>query len=163
MSGPYRVEHDNPGCSDCGHGATWWVIGPDEVASSTSYGDELEADSLKRALDAAYELGQQSTPANPWVKFSAETPPPRNVQLLTWDYEFSVAGSMYSGSADVEADLNHARIMKYSHWMLASAMRGPPKDELPVVAQPIETAPPPPPPPEAQAQAESDWTDDIPF
>jgi hypothetical protein len=165
--GPYRVEQDNPGCSDCGHGATWWVVGPDDTASSTSYGDESEADSLKRALDSAFELGRDSVVPNPWTKFSPEAPPPRSTQLITWDYEFSSASSMYTGSADVEADLEHARIMKYSHWMLSSALRGPPPAELPVIEPVVIEAPPPAPAalvaPAAPVGESVPWEDDIPF
>lgn len=159
MNRPYRVEISDRGCGECQTGMTWWVVGPDEIASSTSYDEEEDANSLAAALNAAYELGQQRTPANPWVKFSAETTP-RSTQLLTWDYEYSTAGSMYTSGPDgVEADLQHARIMKYSHWMLATAMRGPPQEELPVIE------PPPPAPAVIAAPLETpvSWEDDIPF
>lgn len=161
----YCIEQDTPGCNECGEGATWWVIGPDGVASSISYGDKEEAEFLARALNAAYELGRQSTPANPWVKFSAETPPPRSTHLLAWDAEFNATGSMYTSGPDgVEADLQHARIMKYSHWMLATAMRGPPKEELPVIEQvTIEPAPEVPTPLAAPSDAPADFWDDVPF
>lgn len=141
----YRVEITNPGCSDCGHGIQYDVIGPDEVAHSTSYGDEEDAHSTARGFDHAYELGHQAgireAQNNPWTAFTAETLPPLDNALLVWDAEFDNISSTYWMNNN---GLETAQAYKWSHWMLASALAGPPgakkQVQLPVV-EPAPTAP----------------------
>lgn len=54
---PYFIEVDTNGCSTCGHGRTWIVIGPDGYGGSASYEDEDDATSLADALNEAYWSG----------------------------------------------------------------------------------------------------------
>lgn len=54
---PYFIEVDSNGCSHCGAGRTWCVVGPDGMASSTSYEDEDEASKLAERLNEAYWHG----------------------------------------------------------------------------------------------------------
>lgn len=171
MSGPYRVEIDDPGCQTCQHDQTFHVIGPDEVASSTSYGDQEDAESLARALDAAYLLGQQSVTAvtpDLWTAFAPESLPPNHYALVVWDSEYKNCASMYWSGPD---DLAHAKAFKYSHWILASALPGP---RVPIQEQPaVEAVSAPAPIIEGEplfstpvsapsGSAVPDW-DDIPF
>lgn len=145
MSGPYRVEIADPGCTECLHGLTWDIIGPDEVAHSTSYGDQEEAESIARGFDRAYTLGQAS-PANDedgWVQFTADQLPKEGGRVLVWDAEFdSVTILYYSAESDTLEKLQERH---YTHWRLAP--RGPRKPEPEVVAPAPVT----------------DYTDDIPF
>jgi hypothetical protein len=55
---PYFIEVDQNGCSKCGEGRSYRVIGPvrDE---STSYAEEEDAQAVADSLNEAYELGQQ--------------------------------------------------------------------------------------------------------
>lgn len=55
----YRVEIGSPACPHCDTGATWDVIGPDGIATGTSYDDEPDADEMAAALNHAYELGRE--------------------------------------------------------------------------------------------------------
>lgn len=57
---PYFTEVDNNGCSHCGSGRTWNVIGPDGVALSTSYEDEDAAIDLADMLNEAFARGASS-------------------------------------------------------------------------------------------------------
>jgi len=54
----YRVDQDTPGCLACEHGATWGIIGPDDVAHHTTYGDRDDAELIARDLNAAFEAGR---------------------------------------------------------------------------------------------------------
>lgn len=161
MNSPYRVQVDDQGCDACLHGRTWWVIGPDEVASSTSYGDEEEANSLRDALNAAYALGRQNVIVDPWTKFT-EVSPPASTRLLVWDAEFSSMAVMYSG--DPQEAVETAAAMKYSHYMLPKSLRGPPAAELPAI-QPLAVEAPAPAPesPPTPPSASPDYDDDLPF
>lgn len=53
----YRVEQDKHGCGDCGAGATWTVVDPDDDAIDASFSDkgraEHYADWMNRARDTA--------------------------------------------------------------------------------------------------------------
>ena len=53
----YKVERYNQGCKECGDGATWVIVGPDGVASATSYGDKDQADEICELQNEAYEKG----------------------------------------------------------------------------------------------------------
>ena len=56
---PYFVELDTLGCSKCGAGKMWRVVGPDGVSYSVTYADEEDADSLCDMLNDAYSAGRQ--------------------------------------------------------------------------------------------------------
>lgn len=60
----YTVEIDStaPGCTQCGAGRMWWIVGPDGVAGSTSYGDEGVAADLAEQLNEAFNQGRRSAP-----------------------------------------------------------------------------------------------------
>lgn len=53
----YRVEPDTNVCAYCGHGGTYTVIGPGNVAIGTSFADETDASEMASMLNAAYEHG----------------------------------------------------------------------------------------------------------
>ena len=55
---PYFVEVDNNGCTKCGVGRTWVVVGPDGCAGGTSYGLEEDAADLAEDLNIAFFRGQ---------------------------------------------------------------------------------------------------------
>jgi hypothetical protein len=55
---PYTVTTDTPGCEDCGHGASWAVVGPGGVAESVSYDDIEDAEAMAAALNDAFQQGQ---------------------------------------------------------------------------------------------------------
>jgi hypothetical protein len=57
---PYFIEVDANGCEKCSHGRMWSVVGPDGVASSTSYADEETAADLAEQLNTAYQVGLNS-------------------------------------------------------------------------------------------------------
>lgn len=52
--GPYRPEIDQPSCDHCGRGATWHVVGPNNVADGRSWENEDDAEDLAAALNEAY-------------------------------------------------------------------------------------------------------------
>lgn len=167
MTGPYRVEVDDQGCGECQHDRTWYVIGPDDVASSTSYGDEEDAHSLAAACDRAYELGKQSIGPAIWTKFAPESLPPPHSDFFVWDAEFNNVTTAYC----LGDTLARAQQYKWTHWMPRNIMAPPPKDELPQQepTPPVE-APEPPPldlltiqPAPAPEPIIKDWDDDIPF
>ena len=168
MSGPYRTAQDDPGCYGCGHGTTWHVVGPDETASSTSYGDEEEAHALTHALNAAYELGQRNPKPVMWIKFALESMPSTG-RVYVWDAEFGSVSTMYiyGTAAEILERTNSAR---YTHWLAESALPAPIIEPAPVIeTQPVEAATvelpvEPPHTPEPQpSEREPAWDDDIPF
>ena len=55
---PYYIEVDSPGCEHCGLGARWNVVGPDDVATSTIYERQEDAEEVADDLSAAYRAGQ---------------------------------------------------------------------------------------------------------
>lgn len=59
----YRVEQDDPGCTQCGQGATWNVIDPTGAANGTSWMDRGTAEEQCDDLNRAYILGAQSGPS----------------------------------------------------------------------------------------------------
>lgn len=167
MSGPFRVERIE-GCGQCGHGELFDVIGPDDVAHSTQYGDEEEARSICHAFDRAYELGRQAAllEAHPWTAFAADTLPPDG-SILVWDAQFNnITSSYWISSIN---NLETAQKMHWSHWVVLERIVAPPpgasREPPPVVIPP---APPTLEPPLDQATEKAiepapDWTDDIPF
>lgn len=54
---PYIIEVSDLGCSQCGTGRTWWVIGPDGERPQT-FDEEEDAQQLAHALNAAYAIPQ---------------------------------------------------------------------------------------------------------
>jgi hypothetical protein len=57
----YRVEaEEGKGCTTCGAGCLWTIVGPDEVAESTSWGDRDMAELICEAMNDAYEQGVKS-------------------------------------------------------------------------------------------------------
>jgi hypothetical protein len=58
---PYFIEVDQNGCTHCGSGRSWIVIGPDGVGGSTSYDDADTAQEVADALNQAFENGVTST------------------------------------------------------------------------------------------------------
>lgn len=166
MNGPYRIEQDDPGCSECQHGATHSVIGPDDVADSVSYGDYEDAKHLRDACNRAYELGRKSDQPDPWTSFDDQLPEDSRA-LIVWDAEFGTLSSMYWIST--EKSLSHAKAMKYTHWMRADALNGPrgwkKPTEQPLVFEPApapQTSGAPSQEPSLETRSE-DWSDDIPF
>ena len=136
MSGPYRTEVDDPGCSDCGSNATWHVIGPDEVASSTSYGDEEDANALTNALNAAYALGQRNPLPVMWTKFTLESVPLTGT-VYVWDAEFGTVSTMYIYGTAAEI-LERSYSARYTHWLAQSALPAPVVEPPTVEAAPVE-------------------------
>lgn len=59
---PYHVEVDTGGCERCGHGKTWTVVGPDDMAHSVSWEDQEEAEDFARAMNCAYAAGRAADP-----------------------------------------------------------------------------------------------------
>jgi hypothetical protein len=57
MADAYKVEQEHPGCSKCGEGKTWVVIGPDGFAGGTSYGREEDAEEHADDMSRAFEAG----------------------------------------------------------------------------------------------------------
>lgn len=57
---PFFVEVDDNGCPECSSGRTYLVVGPDGVASSTSYSDDADAAHLAESLCDAYWQGRNS-------------------------------------------------------------------------------------------------------
>lgn len=58
MTEAYRIEEAGTECPACQKGATWDVIGPDDVALGVTYGDYGDADYMARELNNAYEQGR---------------------------------------------------------------------------------------------------------
>jgi hypothetical protein len=59
----YTVEIENGGCGQCGAGRYWVIVGPDGVASATSYcGNQEEVEELAEGLNIAYEAGREPVP-----------------------------------------------------------------------------------------------------
>lgn len=165
MTGPYRVEVDDQGCGECQHDRTWNVIGPDDTASSTSYGDLDDAESLKRALDAAYELGRQSGAPQALTPFAPGSMPPTDDYLYVWDAEFKCLTRIYYSSyLHTQGELTKRQ---YTHWLPDNAFPDP-NPPVEQVAAPVAPEPPlvdlltiqPAPTPEPIIK---DWDDDIPF
>ncbi|HSV90944.1 MAG TPA: DUF551 domain-containing protein [Nitrospiraceae bacterium] len=131
---PYRVEIDNEGCRTCAHDKTWHVIGPDEIAESTSYGDEEDAHWLCRALNSAYTLGQSNPTDNAWVSFATRLPP-ENSQILIWDAEYDQTSQRFYYSAYFTPE--ELQRLKYTHWR--PALAGPPKlTDPPITAEEVK-------------------------
>jgi hypothetical protein len=166
MTAAYRTEEDNPGCSDCGQGMTWHVVGPDKVASSTSYEDEEDADHLTRELNRAYELGQAAggPAAITWIKFAAESMPPHLARVLVWDAQLNIVAPMFVYESPEET-LKQARKLEYSHWVLESVIQPPPVEAAPAENALHEAAAesPSPDPARQPVTCDPDWGDDIPF
>lgn len=174
-SGPFRLERIE-GCGQCGHGELFDVIGPDDVAHSTQYGDQEEAESVRAGFDRAYWLGHQvgflEGQGDPWTPFAADTLPPANVALLVWDAQFDSLSSTWWGEGTT---LDYARQYQWSHWMRGNRLRPPivPKVEQATAAEPPTVQPPtveppqgaetPPRTPQAPTALEADWDSDIPF
>jgi hypothetical protein len=57
MDEPYFVEVDENGCTKCGAGRMWTVIGPDGDQHHTSFADEDDAAKLAEDLNDAYYKG----------------------------------------------------------------------------------------------------------
>lgn len=55
---PFRVEVDHEGCMYCNRGKQWTVVGPDGVASSTSWEDEDDAEKHARDMNYAFAQGR---------------------------------------------------------------------------------------------------------
>ncbi len=56
----YYVEAEKKPCEHCGEGGQWNVVGPGEVALSTSYSDKEDADWIAGELNHAYEMGRSA-------------------------------------------------------------------------------------------------------
>ncbi len=54
----YFIEVDTNGCPTCGKGKTWSVVGPNGMASSTSYEDEEDAQNQADQLNEAFWHGR---------------------------------------------------------------------------------------------------------
>lgn len=54
----YRLEPCGRGCPTCGAGEFWDIVGPDDIALSTSWGDKEHAEELVEMLNDAYLLGK---------------------------------------------------------------------------------------------------------
>jgi hypothetical protein len=67
--GPYYIELDanHMGCDHCGEGKQWLVVGPDEVAESTSYDCKEHAEDVAEKLSVAYRKGRASRMPGPEV------------------------------------------------------------------------------------------------
>lgn len=55
--GAYRVEVDKAGCSHCGHGTQYRIVGPDDVMLSTTWDDKTFVDEFVDELNDAYAKG----------------------------------------------------------------------------------------------------------
>jgi hypothetical protein len=60
---PYVVEVDHGGCSHCHGGRTWTVVGPDDVAISTSFEDREHVEWIAEQMNHAYQAGQAAARA----------------------------------------------------------------------------------------------------
>ena len=57
----YVVIIDQDGCKECGHGRTFQVVGPDDVALGTTWEDLEFAQQIAEQLNDAYKLGELGT------------------------------------------------------------------------------------------------------
>lgn len=63
MRQAYRVEIDKEGCTKCGAGKIWVIIGPGEMGTGVGYGAEEEADDVAEDLNLAFEEGKKAASA----------------------------------------------------------------------------------------------------
>lgn len=72
MSEAYRIEAEKPGCEHCGAGSQWCIVGPDEIALSTSWEDKSFAEDLCEELNLAHEKALADChalhPASSWTE-----------------------------------------------------------------------------------------------
>jgi hypothetical protein len=65
----YHVEAERDrACVACGAGTLWTIVGPDDIAESTSWEDKELADDICEAMNDAYEKGVQSACARSAVE-----------------------------------------------------------------------------------------------
>jgi hypothetical protein len=76
----YFVEPEKEGCRRCGEGKTWNVIGPDDLALSTTFEDKDDAEHHASILNEAWRLGYVSG-----TRGDAETPRETLDRLLAED------------------------------------------------------------------------------
>jgi hypothetical protein len=60
LGAAFRAEVDCEGCESCQAGRLWRVVGPDDFALGTMYGDREEAEWVADCLNDAYEHGRAS-------------------------------------------------------------------------------------------------------
>lgn len=61
---PYTIVQDEPGCSECGTGATWMVARPDGLSLGMSYIDQYEATRFADMLNDAFDSGAAAARPN---------------------------------------------------------------------------------------------------
>jgi hypothetical protein len=148
MSGPYQAVKTSTGCHECGTGAVWDVVGPDDIALSVSWEDynedgegEEEAQTVAGWLNEAFGHGRQdkSEELDPWHDFETD-PPAVECQVIVWDEELDIPSTYWwHDSSSMELVRKH----RYSHWKL------PPLRPESLPPKVVEAAPPvlqPPPP-----------------
>ena len=53
----YRVEREKKGCTSCGFGKTFIIVGPDGIGGSTTFEDRSDAEDLADLLNIAHDHG----------------------------------------------------------------------------------------------------------
>ena len=76
---PYFVEVDENGCSHCGAGRTYTVIGPDGVAFGQSWESEDDASGMAEILNEAFYRGINKLTMRPKKR---KKPPKKQDKLL---------------------------------------------------------------------------------
>lgn len=61
---PYVVEVESEGCERCCAGRMWTVVGPDDVALSTSFADQEHVEWIAEQMNHAYRAGQSAARAD---------------------------------------------------------------------------------------------------
>lgn len=61
---PYVVEVESEGCERCCAGRMWTVVGPDDVALSTSFADQEHVEWIAEQMAHAYRAGQSAARAD---------------------------------------------------------------------------------------------------
>lgn len=143
MSKPYNVvQVEGEGCTHCGMGNAYDIVGPDGVALSHQWVDSQE---LGRALQAAQEtelllndafaMGNSSTKVYGYIAFSDQVP--NSMQhVLAWNEDINHwERLLYMTSVDTPESL---AARKLTHWMREPPSPFPPAPAVPTPPSEVE-------------------------
>lgn len=57
---PYMVEAEGSGCSKCGAGRNWTIVGPSGIAYHTAFDNKQAAQDIADDFNIVYEKGRRS-------------------------------------------------------------------------------------------------------